>query len=94
MIDTQRKEERERKKDKTRKRMHVEIDPENYEYTPAKKAIDYYDNDTPQRVEFTSVFQPMMSDKPPLLNCKNNIMRNSSRSIQIGRSLKYTPMKV
>ena len=50
MIDTQRKEERERKKDKTRKRMHVEIDPENYEYTPAKKAIDYYDNDTPQRV--------------------------------------------
>ena len=30
--------------------MHVEIDPENYEYTPAKKAIDYYDNDTPQRV--------------------------------------------
>ena len=50
MRDTQRKEERERKKDKTRKRMHVEIDPENYEYTPAKKAIDYYDNDTPQRV--------------------------------------------
>lgn len=50
MIDTQRREERERKKDKTRKRMHVEIDPENYEYTPAKKAIDYYDNDTPQRV--------------------------------------------
>lgn len=50
MIDTQRKEERERKKDKTRKRMHVEIDPENYEYTPAKKAIDYYDNNTPQRV--------------------------------------------
>ena len=50
MIDTQRKEERERKKDKTRKRMHVEIDPENYEYTPAKKAIDYYENDTPQRV--------------------------------------------
>lgn len=37
MIDTQRKEERERKKDKTRKRMHAEIDPENYEYTPAKK---------------------------------------------------------
>ena len=50
MIDTQRKEERERKKDKTLKRMHVEIDPENYEYTPAKKAIDYYDNNTPQRV--------------------------------------------
>ena len=50
MIDTQRKEERERKKDKTRKRMHVEIDPENYEYTPAKKAIDYYDNNTPKCV--------------------------------------------
>lgn len=50
MIDTHKREEKELKKAKTRKRMHVEIDPENYEYTPAKKPIDYYDNDTPQRV--------------------------------------------
>lgn len=50
MIDTQKREEKELKKAKTRKRMHVEIDPDNYEYTPAKKPIDYYDNDTPQRV--------------------------------------------
>lgn len=94
MIDTQRKEERERKKDKTRKRMHVEIDPENYEYTPAKKAIDYYDNNTPQRV---GIYVRVSTDdvrQTTSLNCKNNIMRNSSRSIQIGRSLKYTPMKV
>ena len=24
--------------------MHVEIDPENYSFTPAKKQTDYYDN--------------------------------------------------
>ncbi len=50
MIDTQKREEKERKKAQTRKRMHVEIDPDNYEYTPAKKPIDYYDTETPQRV--------------------------------------------
>lgn len=26
------------------------IDPENYEYIPAKKQADYYDNDVNQRV--------------------------------------------
>ena len=50
MIDNEKREQRERAKAKTRKRMHVEIDPENYEYTPAKKPVDYYDNDIPQRV--------------------------------------------
>ena len=50
MIDTKRKQEKKQEKEKVRKRMRVQIDPENYEYIPAKKPIDYYDNDVPQRV--------------------------------------------
>ena len=50
MIDTKRKQEKKQEKEKVRKRMRVEIDPENYEYIPAKKPIDYYDNEVPQRV--------------------------------------------
>ncbi len=50
MIDTKRKQEKKQEKEKVRKRMRVEIDPEHYEYIPAKKPIDYYDNDVPQRV--------------------------------------------
>lgn len=37
-------------KEKVRKRMRVEIDQNNYEYIPAKKPIDFYDNEVPQRV--------------------------------------------
>lgn len=37
-------------KDKVRRRIHTKIDPERYEFFPAKKQIDYYDNDVSQRV--------------------------------------------
>ena len=50
MIDIYKQTERQRAKARTRKRMHVEIDQENYEYKPADKPIDYYDNDTQQNV--------------------------------------------
>lgn len=50
MIDKEKRLEKERAKDKQRKRIHVEIDPENYEYIPARKQTDYYDNDVAQRV--------------------------------------------
>lgn len=50
MIDTNKRAEKERLKERTRRRMHVEIDPENYEYIPEIKPVDYYDDDTPQRV--------------------------------------------
>lgn len=50
MIDTNKRQERFKQKEKVRKRMRVEIDPNNYEFIPAKKPIDYYDNDVPQRV--------------------------------------------
>lgn len=50
MIDTKRRQEKDQEKEKVRRRMRVEIDPDNYEYIPAKKPIDYYDNEIPQRV--------------------------------------------
>ena len=50
MIDTKKRQEKNQEKEKVRRRIRVEIDPENYEYIPAKKPIDYYDNEVPQRV--------------------------------------------
>ena len=50
MIDTKRRQEKDQEKEKVRRRMRVEIDPDNYEYIPAKKPIAYYDNEIPQRV--------------------------------------------
>ena len=50
MIDNEKRRSRELQKEKVRRRMQVQIDPDNYEFFPAKKQIDYYDNDTPQRV--------------------------------------------
>ena len=50
MIDNQRKIQKQQEKERTRKRMRVEIDPDNYTYIPAKKPIDFYDNDVNQRV--------------------------------------------
>ena len=50
MIDTNKRVEKERAKAKQRKRIHVEIDPDNYEYIPEVKVADYYDNDVHMRV--------------------------------------------
>ena len=50
MIDKNKRYEKERAKDKQRRRIHVEIDPDNYDYIPEVKQTDYYDNDVPQRV--------------------------------------------
>ena len=50
MIDEQSKMDKQAQKAKTRRRMNVEVDPDNYEFIPAKKPIDFYDNDAPQRV--------------------------------------------
>lgn len=50
MIDKNKRLEKEMAKAKHRKRIHVEIDPDNYEYIPEVKPTDYYDNDVPQRV--------------------------------------------
>jgi len=50
MIDPKTKQDRLNRKEQVRRRMRVEIDPDKYIYIPAKKPIDYYDNDIPQRV--------------------------------------------
>ena len=50
MIDRNKRLEKLRAKEKQRRRIHVDIDPDNYEYIPEQKQTDYYDNDTPQRV--------------------------------------------
>lgn len=50
MIDDNKRKERERQKEKVRKRIQVVIDEENYRYIPAKKQVDYYDNEVHQRV--------------------------------------------
>ena len=46
----ERRRQKSEEKAKTRARMHVDIDPDNYEYIPAEKEIDYYDNDINQIV--------------------------------------------
>lgn len=50
MIDIEKREQKEQKKKKTRQRMQVKVDPNNYEFIPAQKETDYYDNDVNQRV--------------------------------------------
>lgn len=50
MIDKQKRLQKQQDIEKTRKRMQVTVDPDNYEYVPAKKQTDYYDNDINQRV--------------------------------------------
>ena len=50
MIDASDRKKAAAAKDKVRRRIHTKIDPERYEFFPAKKQIDYYDNDVSQRV--------------------------------------------
>ena len=50
MIDETKRMQKEALKERTRRRMHATIDEDNYEYIPAAKQTDYYDNDVHQRV--------------------------------------------
>ncbi len=50
MIDDKRRRDRQIEKERVRRRMRVEIDPENYEYIPEKGPVDYYDTSVHQRV--------------------------------------------
>ena len=50
MIDDSKRRLKEAQKEKTRRRMHAQIDEDNYEYIPAEKQTDYYDNETHRRV--------------------------------------------
>ena len=50
MIDQTKRRKFAEQKEKVRIRVNTKIDPNNYEFIPAKKQIDYYDNDIQQRV--------------------------------------------
>ena len=50
MIDKNKRYEKQRFKEQERRRMRVEIDPDNYEYIPEKRRADYSDNDVEQDV--------------------------------------------
>ena len=45
MHNSEARRRKERQKEQIKQRYNVVIDPENYEYIPAKKQADYYDND-------------------------------------------------
>lgn len=51
MIDKNKRFQKEQAKAKTRKRIHVEIDPDNYDYIPEVKQTSYYDNDVKSHSE-------------------------------------------
>lgn len=50
MIDRTKRYEKDQMKERARRRMHVEIDADNYEYIPEKRRADYNDNDIEQDV--------------------------------------------
>lgn len=50
MVDEKKREQAKAAKKKVRQRMRVSVDPENYEFYPGKKAVDFYDEELPQRV--------------------------------------------
>ena len=50
MIDQSRRRKNDEAREKVRSRIQRRMDTENYEFIPAKKQIDYYDNDVAQRV--------------------------------------------
>ena len=50
MIGKDKGDEKDQEKEKIRKRIHVAVDRDNYEYYPGEKQTDFYDHDTPQRV--------------------------------------------
>ncbi len=50
MIDQGKRRKNEEARQKVRSRIQKQMNTENYEFIPAKKQIDYYDNDVPQRV--------------------------------------------
>ena len=70
MINLTRKQRSEEQKEKVRKRINTQIDPNDYAFIPAKKQVDYYDNDIQQRV---AVYARVSTD---------NIQQTSSYELQ------------
>ena len=49
MIDKSTRKQLAERKERVRRRINTKVDPKNYEFIPAKKPIDYYDNHITQR---------------------------------------------
>ena len=84
MPNSEARRRKERQKEQIKQRYNVVIDPENYEYIPAKKQADYYDNDVNQRVAIY-VSQRMMSGKRHPMSCKRSITRSLLHATPTGR---------
>ena len=70
MIDKSTRKQLAERKERVRRRINTKVDPENYEFIPAKKPIDYYDNDIRQRV---AVYARVSTD---------NVQKTSSYELQ------------
>jgi DNA invertase Pin-like site-specific DNA recombinase len=70
MINQSKRQKETEQKQKIHRRVYAKIDPENYECIPAKKQLDYYDNDIPQRV---AVYARVSTD---------NVQQTSSYELQ------------
>ena len=67
MIDKSRRLEKERAKAKQRKRIHVEIDPDNYDYIPEAKQTSYHPQNLWLQTSAKMVAETKYSQKPE--NC-------------------------
>lgn len=70
MIDKSTRKQLAERKERVRRRINTKVDRENYEFIPAKKPIDYYDNDIRQRV---AVYARVSTD---------NVQQTSSYELQ------------
>lgn len=70
MIDKSTRKQLAERKERVRRRINTKVDPENYEFIPAKKPIDYYDNDIRQWV---AVYARVSTD---------NVQQTSSYELQ------------
>lgn len=70
MVDKSTRKQLAERKERVRRRINTKVDPENYEFIPAKKPIDYYDNDIRQRV---AVYARVSTD---------NVQQTSSYELQ------------
>ena len=70
MIDKSTRKQLAERKERVRRRINTKVDPANYEFIPAKKPIDYYDNDIRQRV---AVYARVSTD---------NVQQTSSYELQ------------
>lgn len=70
MIDKSTRRQLAERKERVRRRINTKVDPKNYEFIPAKKPIDYYDNDIRQRV---AVYARVSTD---------NVQQTSSYELQ------------